>query len=91
MNKYNLEELGFAFTFFILSFVFVFWGLFFYVLDCYPEKFNKFRIQSFRPIKKGDYAKATKTAIINSWFISSLFGYLSYKIYKIRTKDINFN
>lgn len=88
-SEWDFDSLGYSATYLLTTFLFWGWSLFYYILDCYPEKFNKYRVQSFREVSKDGYRKAFATAIVNTILVSAPFGYLLHIVYKSRTAGMD--
>lgn len=88
-ERYDMDNLGYTATFLYTLVLFWGWSIFFFILDCYPERFNHYRVQSFRPVNKDSYKKAFITGFINTVLVSAPFGYVLHLVYKSNTSHIN--
>jgi sterol desaturase/sphingolipid hydroxylase (fatty acid hydroxylase superfamily) len=88
-DGWDLDSLGYTATYIFTSGLYWAWSIFFYVLDCYPERFNRYRVQNFREVSLESYRKAFVAGLVNSVLVSAPFGYLLHIVYKQRTKDID--
>jgi sterol desaturase/sphingolipid hydroxylase (fatty acid hydroxylase superfamily) len=86
---WNLDDLGYTASFILSNGLFWLLALFFFILDTMPERFNKYRVQSFRPVKLSDYKKAFVTAMVNTFLVSIPFGYPVHLLYKHLTRDVD--
>ena len=50
MADWDFDSLGYTGTYLFTTMLFWGWGLFYYILDCYPERFNHYRVQNFRKV-----------------------------------------
>lgn len=90
IDTFGLEVIAFEVSY-VYSFALIWgWSTFFFVLDCYPDKFNRFRIQNFRPISKEGYRKAFKTAFINSTVFTLPVIYVLHRIHWYLTSHLDF-
>jgi hypothetical protein len=87
--NWNIDDLGFSATYILTSVLYWGWSFFFFILDSYPEKFNRYRVQNFRETSSQGYKKAFITGLVNSFLVSAPYGYILHLIYKQRTKDID--
>jgi len=88
-DSWDIDSLIYPATF---VFMFgLFWGfsLFFFILDCFPEKFNRYRVQNFRNVVISDYRKVFVSSLVNSFIVSPPVSYILYMIYKHRMADID--
>lgn len=86
---WDLDDLGYTASFILSNGLFWVLALFFFILDCMPERFNKYRVQNFRLVKLGDYKKAFVTAMVNTFLVSIPFGYPVHLYYKYVTRNVD--